>query len=396
LLLPIKNIFILALLLGCSAFAKESSTLNSSVRALGMGDAFTAVASDDSSLFYNPAGLARVSGLNLKVFDLGAGASGAAAYKKITGLQGAGGAGFANQVTSLYGEHVWTGVGAETIFTMPMFGIGVYDHAGATIRVNNPVYPQLHTRFVNDYGYIAGMGIPLSPFIHVGASLKYLKRTGADTTYGPSFIADLDPNTIINNLRGWGAGYGADLGATIILPAPFFTASLSAAWKNMGEIQFRSLNNTDIPKEPNNVTLGAAFSFDTPIVSVTPAFDFTNLTNTDLQMTRKINFGVELGLPLLDIRAGFHEGYYTGGLGVNLGLFRVDLATYGVELGDYPGQIEDRRYIAQFTMELGVGNFTATSGGKSVAGSKGGAGAAEGATSSTSSIWGGRRLKQRR
>jgi hypothetical protein len=34
-------------------------------------------------------------------------------------------------------------------------------------------------------------------------------------------------------------------------------------------------------------------------------------------------------------------------------LIHVDAATYGVELGAYPGQQEDRRYMANFSFQLG-------------------------------------------
>jgi len=122
-----------------SAHAIEKSTLNSNVRALGMGDAYTAVADDDSSLFYNPAGLARVRGLNWKIFDVDASVSGVTAYQKVANLKGSGtGNSFAQQISPLYGEHIGVGAGGESIFTMPMIGFGVYDHLGSTIRINNP------------------------------------------------------------------------------------------------------------------------------------------------------------------------------------------------------------------------------------------------------------------
>lgn len=390
-LLPINWLTATFLIFSLPAFAIETSTLNSSVRALGMGDAFTAVATDESSLFYNPAGLARVKGLNWRVFDLDAGASGVSAYSKISGMKtGGGGAGFASAINSLYGEHVWVGAGGESIFTMPMLGIGVYDHAGATVRVNNPVYPGVHTRILNDYGYVLGIGVPLAPVFHMGFDLKYIKRTGSDNVFGPATLADLQPGNIADNLTGWGAGYGADVGMSVVIPTPVVSAVMSAAWKNIGGIQFRSAGGSVIPDEKNNMTLGGALTFDTPVVSVTPAVDVVYLNDANLQLTRKINMGIEIGLPLLDIRGGFHEGYYTAGLGVNLGLFRVDAATYGVELGDYPGQIEDRRYVLQFTMELGVGNFSAIADDK-----KSGPGGHKGSASSES-IWGSKRLKQRR
>jgi len=388
--MSIISIFLLILNIQVTAQAAETSTLNSSVRALGMGDAFTAVANDDSSLFYNPAGLARVRGLNWKVFDLDAGTSGLSAYSKFKNLKGGSGSGYANAIDELYGEHVALGAGGETMFTMPMLGFGIYDHLGGLVEINNPVYPQVHTKILNDYGYIMGAGIPATPFLHLGADIKFVKRTGTDLYAGPSFLADLQSSNIENQITGWGLGYGADLGATAILPLPFFSAALSAAWKNVGGMTFKSPTSNDIPSEKNNITLGAALTFDTLLVSITPAVDLIYLNDADLQLTRKINFGVEIALPLIALRGGFHEGYYTAGVGMNMGLFRVDAATYGVELGDYPGQIQDRRYVLQFTMKLGVGNFSATGDSKSSA--NGGKATA----SDNDSIWGSGRLKQRR
>jgi hypothetical protein len=383
------------LLCSFSARAIEISAMHSNARALGMGDAYTSLADDSSSLFYNPAGLARVHGLNWKVLDIRAGASGLSAYTKIKNLNSSGsGGGFASEIDSLYGEHVYTGIGAETAFTAPMFGFAVYDHADALVRVDNPVYPQVYTSIVNDYGYVAGMGAPLAPFLHAGLDFRYVKRTGARVPFGAAFLADLNPSTILDNVRGWGKGYGVDAGMNIILPAPFFSANFSAVWRNIGQMTFRSDDpNANIPTEDNDITLGMSLKFDTHIVSIAPAVDFRYLNSPHYQLTRKINFGVEIGLPVIDIRAGFREGYYTYGVGANLGLFRVDAATYGVELGAYPGQIEDRRYVVEFTMELGVGDFSADG---SSSKKSGGAGGASGSGSSSRSIWGTGRLKQRR
>jgi hypothetical protein len=375
--------------------AAEYSTLNSSITALGMGDAFTAVVDDSSALFYNPAGLARVSGINWKIFSLRVGGSGYEAYEQIKDLDSSG-SGYSDAVAELYGEHVWSGAGAETAFSMPMVAFAIYDHADALIKVDNPVNPQIYTSVINDYGYTAGIGAPFGPFLQAGIALKYIKRTGSRLPYGASFLADLNSDAIYSNVTAWGTGYGADAGINILIPAPFMTATASAVWRNMGGINFRSNDpNANIPSEPNDITLGLGLVFDMPLLTIAPALDFRYLNDPDLQLTRKINFGVEVGLPLLDIRGGFHEGYYTAGLGVNLGLFRVDAATYGVELGEYPGQIEDRRYAVEFSFELGFGSFTAT-GGKPTGGRSGTPSASGGGSGKSKSIWGGRRLKQRR
>lgn len=379
---------LVGLFLLSDAEATPIRTINSSTRALGMGDAFTALASDDSALFYNPAGLAKVSGLNWKVFSLRAGGSGYEALTQIQDLNTSD-SGFASAVSELYGEHVSLNLGGSSIFTAPMFGFGIYNHADVIIQVDNPVSPEINATAINDYGYVFGFGAPIGPFLQLGLDLKYIKRTGGEIPFGPGSLADLQSDAITQRITGWGVGYGADLGMNLVVPAPFFSATFAAVWRNVGVTRFRSEDpNTELPVEDNDITLGTALLFDFPLVSVAPAIDFRYLNRADLQLMRKINFGLEIGLPLIDIRGGFREGYYTAGVGVNLGLFKVDVATYGVELGEYPGQIEDRRYLLEFAMDLGVGSFSAT--GSSAKGGKGGS------SSRSSSIWGSRRLKQRR
>lgn len=383
-----KVLSVILLAASIESNATGISTINSTVRALGMGDAFTALSADSSALFYNPAGLVKVRGINVKFFSIRAGASGLEAYNKISGLNNSGN--FSSTLQELYGEHVWTGVGGEVAIFAPMFGFIAYDHADALVQIDNPVYPEINTDVINDYGYVAGMGFPLSPFMHIGANLKYIKRSGARLPWGASFIADLDPNAIVSQLTSWGRGYGLDLGVNFNLPTPILSATLSAVWKNVGDMNFKSTDpNTNIPSEKSNMTLGAAVRFDTPVLSITPSLDVHDLNRTDLQLTRKINLGLEVGLPLVDIRGGFHDGYYTYGLGINMGLLQLDAATYGVELGEYPGQIEDRRYVVEFTMEIGVGWFGVDGGGSDASGDSPG-------SKSSNSIWGGRRLKQRR
>ncbi|MCB0384048.1 MAG: hypothetical protein KDD43_01545, partial [Bdellovibrionales bacterium] len=137
------------------------------------------------------------------------------------------------------------------------------------------------------------------------------------------------------------------------------------------------------PGDDDDMAIGAALAIDAGLVSVTPALEVKHLNRNDEQLGKKIHLGVELGLPLVDIRAGFYQGYYTLGAGLSLGLLRVDAATYGVEMGEYPGQLEDRRYVVQLTLELGFDMGFGFLG-------EGDGGSGRG------SVWGGKRLKQRR
>lgn len=373
------------LFISSTAQAAVLQDMNTSVRALGMGNAFIGVASGLDALFYNPAGLARNPGVSWTIVDPRIGLSGVEAYQKVQGLQDS--SDFSDTVTELYGENVWVGAGAKTGFTMPMVAIAAYDSLDASISPHNPAYSNIDINVVNDFGYAAGFGVPIVPGFEVGMAVKWIKRLGARVPLGASFIGSLDPDTIMQSVRNEGIGYGLDLGANLTVPGPV-SPTLSVAWRNIGNTKFRTANTsmTAPPTELSEMIIGGSLAVKTGLVNVTPAFDFRYINRSDVQLSKKINFGLEVSLPLLDIRGGFHQGYYALGAGVNLGMIRVDAATYGEELGVYAGQKEDRRYMLQLTMELGLDlGFGSSSGGKDGKGSSG-----------RDSRSPGRRLKQRR
>lgn len=389
-------IFFANLILLQKVGATELFEVNNSVRALGMGNAFTAVAKEADALFYNPAGHARTTGFNWIIMDPGVGANGYEGVNFLTDLTKAtSGAALTNFVNSHYGDHAWVGAGAKTAFTMPFLGVAIYDHLGASVGIENPAYTNFELNALNDFGYTVGAGIPILPVMQVGMNVRYVKRRGNLGSVGPGVLSTLDASKIQAAVDKPGDGYAMDLGANILIPGPV-SPVLSLVWKDVGVTTFTPGDVTlgAPPRQLDEIVLGAALNVDLPLVSVAPAFDFKYLNRTDVQLTRKIHLGVELGIPMFDFRAGFSEGYYTWGLGFNLGLIRVDAASYGVEMGDYPGQREDRRYAVQVSMELGFDPGLGFLGGGS-GGSKSGSGS-KGSSSSGGGGWGGRRLKQRR
>ncbi|MEO0337297.1 MAG: hypothetical protein AAF202_12950, partial [Pseudomonadota bacterium] len=239
----------------------------------------------------------------------------------------------------------------------------------------------------NDFAYTLGAALPLGPLAEIGFVGKYIQRTGSRVPFGPSFIASLDPDTIAENVQSRGTGYALDIGANVSIPGPVKVA-LSGVWRNVGETVFTPDNPDDAapPTDPNELVAGAGVEVNALLVDVRLAADFRHLNRTDVQLGKKMHLGAEVSLPLIDLRAGFHQGYYTAGAGVKLGLFRLDAATWGVELGDYPGQREDRRYAIQATLELGFDANLSFIGG--------GSGGSGGGSSGTQPP--GRRLKQRR
>ncbi len=371
------------LLFSSFANAQDILPISSRARGLGMGNAQYSFVNNVDSIFYNPAGLARASGLTWTIFGIGVG-TGTDVIDNIDTVENfSDEEEFANLIKDFYGDKIFVNGSGLTALTFPYLSLAVYNQTYASLSINNPVYPEINTRFINDYGYAVGLGIPVSNFFHVGMALKRIKRSGVETTYRASSLTELDPEVLLSDFTQHGVGYGMDLGANFVFDAPVVDVILSGVWHNVGDTKFRSDNGSKLPIAKSTMGVGAGVVVDLPLLTIAPAIDVTHLNRSDIQLMKKINFGVEIGLPLVDLRAGFHQGYYTAGAGVGLGPIQVDAATYGVELGDYPGQMEDRRYMVEFSLELGIGSLPF--GGISSSGS-----------TNRSSVWGGRRLKQRR
>jgi hypothetical protein len=376
-----------------SARAAELNNNWLSTRALGMGNAYTAIAADADSLFYNPAGLANVSGVNWTFFDLHGGLNGMEAIENAKIIAGAPDD-MQEALRKLYGKKVWVGGGAKTAVTVPYFGVAGFVNASSAVTTTNAPNPRIEPTLTFDYGAVAGFALPVIPGIaSVGFSMKRINRTGTSQSIGAATLATLDSEALKEEFKRRGTGYGLDFGAQFKFPGPV-SPSLSFVYRDLGYTTFTHEEGAGAPSriEPEMV-IGGGLEISAPLIKVTPVFDYRYLNRPELQMGKKINLGLEVSLPLLDLRAGLHQGYYSAGVGLNLALLQVDVATWGTELGEYPGQREDRRYMAQFTFELGFDPLGFFGGlGRNSSGS-GPANSPSGSSTSGSSS---RRLKQRR
>ena len=222
------------------------------------------------------------------------------------------------------------------------------------MSVQNPPLTEIDANAFNDFGYAVGVGVPIGPFVQVGIEGRYIKRTGTQNVYTGASLASLNMDQIKSDLTNWGRGYEFDMGTNFLVPTPIFLLDLSVVWQNVGMTSYTQAPGNHIPSDPANLTAGLAAEIHLPLMTIRPALDYRHALNEDVQLWRRWNMGVEVSLPFISVRGGYGEGYYS--LRRHKLLFSVrssvDAASYGVELGDYPGQIQDRRYIAQATIEL--------------------------------------------
>ncbi|MCB0340690.1 MAG: hypothetical protein KDD59_00505 [Bdellovibrionales bacterium] len=349
--------FILIFVFVGPIWADEIVNTSTSVRALGMGNAYAAIVNDSDSIYYNPAGLADSKGYYWTIVDPKVGVSGYDAFQTLSNAQNQGT--FADTLRELYGKHIWLGGGLKMAFTMPYLAIAIYDNFDASMWVDNPVNPQLNMFLTNDYAIALGTGFKILPMLHAGFVVKRITRTGSREPFDLDTIGSLNPDDVFSNIQNEGTAYAADMGMNLVLDAGI-KSTVSFVWRNIGVTTFKAEpNRLAPPSELDDMTLGGSLSFDAGLVGITPVMEVRYLNRSEYQLGRRIHLGVEVDFPMVDARAGFNQGYLTYGVGLNLGLFRFDAASYGVELGEYPGQLEDRRYVLQFTAEIGMdaGNF---------------------------------------
>lgn len=358
-----------------------------SVRSLGMGNAATAVAVESDALFYNPAMLMKTSGVHWTVMNPRVGIDNPANMQLVGPFTSSSG-NIATAVNGLYGNTIWAGGGALSAISVPYFGVAGYANTEAGIIASNPANPRINLNYYFDYGGVVGVALPIVPqFFGLGVAVRSINRTGTTATIGPAVLGTGNMNSLQSQLKSRGNGYAVDLGTVISIPTPIVSPTLSFVYRDVGETAFSHDEGAGSPPPVHSeMIVGASLPLSIPFFSITPAIDY-RYVGQSVPTGSNINLGVEIGLPLLSLRGGMSQGYYTAGFGLDLGIISADFATWGVELGSYPGQAVDRRYMVQLTIQLGFDPLSLFGGG---GGSGGGADGSGGGGSQR------HRLKQRR
>lgn len=218
-----------------------------------------------------------------------------------------------------------------------------------------------------DAGPAFGIGYAFKNLgLDVGANLRVLYRLGADRTLTASNLLG-GQKLSFSSLGGQGVGADFDLGSMYTLPfssAFFQKIQFGLSGNNLLQSRYKTANNligtvNSPPNVGNDRTLNVGIRTSLPdfwILSETFfAFEGQNIGTTYklASAMKKLHFGAETRLsPTFSVRSGFNQGYVTGGVGINLPVVKIDIATYGEELGSNTGQQEDRRVVFSLRTEI--------------------------------------------
>lgn len=325
-----------------------------SARALAMGNAYICKVDDAWAAFYNPAGLGTVRKPQLHLFNLHLEAS--------DGLLDAVGDGTATDMPGKFlktfkpdelramlaknqGKLAHSRVNLFPNFTVRGLTLGyLYSQRNRAI-INDDAANRFEIAQRKDHGPVLALNASfLGGVLKVGASAVYLIRTDLYKSFGPT-----DPVSISNSDSKSGKSPQLTAGAKITLPAAFLP-TLSVVLRNATDNDFEVSSGSVAPVSIEQ-TIDAGISI-TPQIGKSSRVhmelnlkDIANAYNTDA--TRRAALGVELDFKRrIFLRAGYGDGWGSGGLGLRSRTFQLDLTTYAVDRSQEGlREEEDRRWV---------------------------------------------------
>ena len=343
-------IFLLLLTFVFSAEAAELFEYNIPTRARGMGGVYTPYPSETDAIFVNPAALSEVQKIDWDIVNVQVGFNGLQNYTAFTGLS----AGGSSAYSALYGKNLWLGGNGRTSIVFPNFAIAAFDDIKVYGALNKPPFPDFNIGYFNDTGFQMGVGFAIDSVYSWGASIKRIQRLGGDGAIGLSTIAAATGTTLQSQFQNAGSGYSSDLALMAKFPGAF-SPRVVAMWKDPGSLAFIQTSGTDSPPRiKDNFILGVGSLLDLPGLDWRIGTEVRHINENGIQVGKKVHFGTEVSLPLIDVRAGLSQGYQSFGAGINLWFIKVDAAYYTVETGEYPGQTPDLRTEISFSINISV------------------------------------------
>ncbi len=351
---------------GPVAWGQEQTWTHYDLRPLGMGNAFVSNVDDYNTLFYNPAGLARLKSWDGEFlnpfFEYSANTKNF--VDDVMGLQddeGNATKGALDLIQKNTGKSQHGALGFVPHLIFKNFGFGLAMKMDANMTFHR--YPSVDLDFGPRMILPIAMAFNfLDDKLSVGMGLKVRARGGVNHEFSIQDIEALksseDDNEDAKSLEDFvegGYGVGGDVGI-LFTPVKTMEPTLGISITDIGgtpytkmDIGGEALGTPDIALA--SVNAGVSFKpIQTNRMYVLAAADMHSI-NQPYSFSKKFNLGVEWGYgSLIKVQAGLHQGYMTGGFQFDVGLFNLRAVTYSEELGTTAGSIEDRRYALQLKL----------------------------------------------
>jgi hypothetical protein len=332
------------------------------VRAMGMGNAYTAIANDEDAMFYNPAGLAFNQSVKMILAQnrFGVGADPISDFSDFEAFASDGIS--ADNVEKLFGKNFSGEFSIYPSLYLPNFGIGYYVGGAFNATARNLALPRINIDYYIDRGIVTGFGIENSLFkghyLRMGLTGKWLQRLGYRGTLPLTALVSGNTDYVKSLASGSESGFGLTPGIQYELPVTNTTEVIFAsAWHDIGDTRFgnRRMANRPPPIR-NNLAAGLAlikrFGLAASSSNIKFAFEGRHLAEPDIDPRLKVHAGAELEFGIFRIQGGLNQVSLTAGAGIDLGFFQINAATYGVEQQALAFTERERRYVGQLIIRF--------------------------------------------
>jgi hypothetical protein len=373
-----KNVVlnILLLIVAFQVKAQEQTSIGKSPKATLMGNAYTAIAEDEYSLFYNPALLGRNKSVSFNPINPQFSVTNALeSLDKFKDFPKSDPVAIANRILDVpltLEASIMPGL------KMGNFGFNLLASNKTNIVLKNAIHPALDINYRYDRGFIFGYAYTMGSGamssrpkkskktsttngkrISIGAAVKRIEREGIQDQY------DLFGTTLLNTVNSGatsideikralgytiGVAWGGDLGIDYVQSSGRSTFSAGFSMLDIGDLQFRKTEGTgNVPMQEMTTNLGFGYKQDLGIIDYTLSADFKPLLS-GVDWERKMHFGVELSLPLFTFYGGWNEGYLSYGTSFYFWPFKVTAGFYGVEIGAKYKEREAKRAVIYLSL----------------------------------------------
>lgn len=341
-----------------------------SPKGLLMGDAFTAIADDEYTLFYNPAALARNRHeFSFTPFNPQITANNYLAdsetFEDLPSEP-------ADAAEVLMNHPAHVGLSLTPGIKLFNFGFNLITSEQLDLLMRNRVHPVLDIDYRSDRGFITGIAYSLNKTggkeggsgsaTNVGLGVKYIKRegifdqvslTGTDVlNYLDSDSADIDElKEQLGVVKGssWGFDFGIEHEINHGPHQMVFSLAALDLTDTTFTIEGANPDNRQVAPIEDQINFGTAYTYATPYFHVRSSLDIRAL-NEDIQLMQRVRAGIEVGLPGITALAGFNAGYYSYGAQLDLKLIKVMAGFYGVESGNMYKQIKAERMMIYLSL----------------------------------------------
>lgn len=342
-------------------------------RALGMGNAFTAVADDNTAIFYNPAGLRQLekgesnwflkADVDPDIQDF---------YKDIddaskqTGSQTTA---ITNVLEKNYGKHFSARLPSlGWLWARPNWGLAVIPlDLSIDMAMHRSVGPAVNLVAIQDTTVAFTYNWNLYDSekygtVHLGVTSKAIYRLSVDQQVQAFEAAD--GKVFDEKDANEGFTVDADVGALWIGPWKTWNPTGALVIRNVGDYGYTSSFKLIGEGSGKPEKLHRRFDLGTSLVmpdwwvwSSRLAMDIRDIGHPNWNLRKGFHFGVEFLWKVFSWwkggwRAGINQGYLTLGFTGEFGIFKLDLASYGEEIGVEGSNVENRRYMMTMSLDF--------------------------------------------